>query len=397
MYSHRRLFLEHCAQTSPKPIGLEIVKARGLYLTDIDGKRYMDLISGISVSALGHAHPEVVRAVQKQAKTYMHLMVYGEYVQHPQVKAAKALADLLPPGLNSVYFTNSGSEAVEAAMKLAKRVTGRTEIIGMENAYHGSTQGALSLMGNAYFRDAYRPLLTGIRHIRYNHADDLEKITHRTAAVFCETLQGEAGAIVPDTQWLQELRARCTQTGTLLVLDEIQTGMGRTGTFCAFEAFGIVPDVLLLAKGLGGGMPIGALVADKSLMDAFSSNPVLGHITTFGGHPVSCAAALATLRHIKANRLWENALTAEKLFRENLVHPAIRSISGRGLLLALEFEDAATNFAVIDACILNGYITDWFLFNNKCLRLAPPLTITEKQVRLAAKGIREAIAQALPA
>lgn len=391
MYSHRRLFLEHCAQTSPKPIGLEIVKARGLYLTDIHGKRYMDLISGISVSALGHAHPEVVRAVQKQAKTYMHLMVYGEYIQHPQVKAAQTLTDMLPESLDSVYFTNSGSEAVEAALKLAKRVTGRTEIVGMENAYHGSTQGALSLMGNPYFRDAFRPLLPGIRHIRFNVAEDLEQISGQTAAVFCETIQGEAGAVVPNKAWLLALRARCTETGALLVLDEIQAGMGRTGTFCAFEAFDIVPDILLLAKGLGGGMPIGALVANRSLTEKFSFNPVLGHITTFGGHPVSCAAALATLRHIRENRLGENALRAEALFRELLVHPAIEEISGRGLLLALRFKDTATNLAIVERCIETGYVTDWFLFNDRSLRLAPPLNITEKQVRQAAKGILEAI------
>ena len=391
MYSHRRLFLEHCAQTSPKPIGLEIVKARGLYLTDIHRKRYMDLISGISVSALGHAHPEVVRAVQKQAKTYMHLMVYGEYIQHPQVKAAQTLTDMLPESLDSVYFTNSGSEAVEAALKLAKRVTGRTEIVGMENAYHGSTQGALSLMGNPYFRDAFRPLLPGIRHIRFNVAEDLEQISGHTAAVFCETIQGEAGAVVPDKAWLQALRARCTETGALLVLDEIQAGMGRTGTFCAFESFDIVPDILLLAKGLGGGMPIGALVANRSLTEKFSFNPVLGHITTFGGHPVSCAAALATLRHIRENRLGENALRAEALFRELLVHPAIEEISGCGLLLALRFKDTATNLAIVEQCIETGYVTDWFLFNDRSLRLAPPLNITEKQVRQAAKGILEAI------
>lgn len=393
MQSHRRLFLEHCAQTSPKPIGLEIVKAKGLYLTDIHNKRYMDLISGISVSALGHAHPEVVRAVQKQAKTYMHLMVYGEYVQHPQVKAAKMLTDLLPDPLNAVYFTNSGSEAVEAAMKLAKRATGRTEIVAMENAYHGSTQGALSLMGNPYFRDAYRPLLPGIRHIGFNRTDQLQQISTDTAAVFCETVQGEAGAIVPDTAWLQALRRRCNETGTLLVLDEIQAGMGRTGTFSAFEAYGIVPDVLLLAKGLGGGMPIGAVVAEKALLNHFTHNPVLGHITTFGGHPVSCVAALATLRHIYKNRLWENAAAMEQVFRQNLVHPAIEGMAGKGLLLALRFKDSETNLAVVEQCIHNGYITDWFLFNDSSLRLAPPLIINEKQALEACKGILKAVEQ----
>lgn len=362
-----------------------------MYLTDIHNKKYMDMISGISVSALGHSHPDVVKAVQKQAKTYMHLMVYGEYVQHPQVKAAKALVDMLPENLNSVYFTNSGSEAVEAAMKLVKRVTGRYEIIGMENAYHGSTQGSLSLMGNEYFRDAYRPLLPGIRHIRFNRMDDLEKITTHTAAVFCETIQGEAGAIVPDTTWIQALRQRCNETGTLLVLDEIQCGMGRTGTFSAFEQFGIVPDVLVLAKGLGGGMPIGAMVTDKELMQKFTFNPVLGHITTFGGHPVSCAAALATITFIRKNKLWEHAANAEALIREKFTHPAIQKISGKGLLLSFEFKDSQTNMAVIDQCILKGYITDWFLFNDKSLRIAPPLIITDKQLLKFRQALYSAI------
>lgn len=391
MYSQRRLFLEHCAQTSPKPIGLEIVKARGMYLTDINHKRYMDLISGISVSALGHSHPDIVKAVQKQAKTYMHLMVYGEYIQHPQTKAAEALVELLPQNLNTVYFTNSGSEAVEAAMKLVKRVTGRHEIIAMENAYHGSTQGALSLMGNSYFRDAFRPLLPGVRHIRFNSLDDLEKISTRTAAVFCETIQGEAGAALPDTAWIQALRKRCTETGSLLVLDEIQCGMGRTGAFSAFEHFDIIPDILLLAKGLGGGMPIGAMITDKSLMQKFTFNPVLGHITTFGGHPVSCAAVLATIRYIKKQKLWKKATVSEQLFKEKLIHPSIKKISGKGLLLSIEFQDAKTNFAIIDHCILNGYITDWFLFNDKSLRLAPPLIITESQIDKSSKAIINAI------
>lgn len=391
MYSQRRLFLEHCAQTSPAPLGLEIIKARGMYLTDIHKKRYMDLISGISVSALGHAHPAVVRAVKKQAGTYMHLMVYGEYIQHPQVKAAKLLAEMFPAQLNSVYFTNSGSEAIEAAMKLAKRVSGRYEIIGMENAYHGSTQGALSLMGNQYFRDAFRPLLPGIRHIRFGSVEDLEKITDKTAAVFCETIQGEAGALVPETAWIQALRKRCNETGALLVLDEIQAGMGRTGKFSAFDHFGIQPDMLVLAKGLGGGMPIGALIAPKEMMDAFSKNPVLGHITTFGGHPVSAAAALATLNYIKQNKLWENAFHAEKIFREELRHSRIINIAGKGLLLALELESPAINFEVIKFSLEQGLITDWFLFNDKSLRIAPPLLISEKEIIKSCKIIKNSL------
>lgn len=389
MYSHRKLFLEHCAQTSPTPMGLEIIKARGLYMTDVHKKKYMDLISGISVSALGHAHPTVVRAVQKQARTYMHLMVYGEYVQHPQVKTAKLLADILPPNLHSVYFTNSGSEAIEAAMKLAKRVTGRYEFVAMENAYHGSTQGALSLMGNPYFRDAYRPLLPGISHIRFNHEEDLNRISRNTAAVFCETIQGEAGALVPEANWLKALRKRCDETGTLLVLDEIQAGMGRTGTLFAFESFGVIPDILVLAKGLGGGMPVGVMISSAENMKAFSHNPVLGHITTFGGHPVSAAATLATLKTILREKLWENARNMEQVFRENLNHPLIKKINGKGLLLSVEFENATLNFEVISQCLKKGLVTDWFLFNDRSLRLAPPLIINEKQAKKAAKTIVE--------
>lgn len=391
MYSHRRLFFKHCAQTGPNPMGLEIVRAKGLYLTDINRKRYMDLISGISVSALGHLHPEVVRAVRRQTRRYMHLMVYGEYIQHPQVKAAKELADSLPENLSSVYFTNSGSEAVEAAMKLAKRATGRYEIAAMENAYHGSTQGALSLMGNAYFREAFRPLLPGITTLRFNEHADIQKITCRHAAVFCETIQGEAGAKVPDNTWLRALRRRCNETGTLLVLDEIQAGLGRTGTFWAFEHFDVKPDILITAKGLGGGMPIGAMVASPPLMKCLSEKPVLGHITTFGGHPVSAAAAYATLKFIRRNRLWENALHMEQVIREKLRHEKIIRISGRGLLLALDLGTAELNFKVISRCLQSGIITDWFLFNEHSLRLAPPLIIDENTLRRACGKIIEAL------
>ncbi len=391
MYSHRKLFLEHCAQTSPAPAGLEIVKAKGTYLTDIRGKKYIDLISGISVSALGHRHPEVVRAVRKQAGHYMHLMVYGEFIQHPQVKAAKELADSLPGELTSVYFTNSGSEAIEAAMKLAKRATGRYEFVGMENAYHGSTQGALSLMGNAYFREAYRPLLPGVTFLRFNNMNDLEKITCRHAAVFCETIQGEAGAKTPEKEWLQKLRNKCEETGALLVLDEIQAGMGRTGCLWAFEEYEIVPDILISAKGLGGGMPIGAMVASPHLMKNLSENPVLGHITTFGGHPVSAAAAYSTLRFIRQNKLWENALNIEHAIREHLKHERINYVSGKGLLLSVEMENSETNFRVIKDCMENGLITDWFLFNDRSLRIAPPLIIDEKTVIKACRKITTAL------
>lgn len=391
MYSHRKLFLNHCAQTSPAPAGLEIIKAKGMYLTDIKGKKYIDLISGISVSALGHRHPEVLRAVRKQAGHYMHLMVYGEFIQHPQVKAAKELADSLPGELTSVYFTNSGSEAIEAAMKLAKRATGRYEFVGMEDAYHGSTQGALSLMGNAYFREAYRPLLPGVTFLRFNNMDDLEKITCRHAAVFCETIQGEAGAKTPEKEWLQKMRKRCDDTGVLLVLDEIQAGMGRTGHLWAFQDYGIIPDILVSAKGLGGGMPIGAMVTSPKLMKYFSENPVLGHITTFGGHPVSAAAAYSTLKFIRRKKLWENALNMERVIREHLQHERIKTISGKGLLLSVEMENAETNFKIISHCMENGLITDWFLFNDRSLRIAPPLITDEKNIIKACQKIKTAL------
>ena len=391
MYSHRKLFLNHCAQTSPAPAGLEIIKAKGMYLTDIKGKKYIDLISGISVSALGHRHPEVVRAVRRQAGHYMHLMVYGEFIQHPQVKAAKELADSLPGELTSVYFTNSGSEAIEAAMKLAKRATGRYEFVGMEDAYHGSTQGALSLMGNAYFREAYRPLLPGVTFLRFNNMADLEKITCRHAAVFCETIQGEAGAKTPEKEWLQKMRKRCDDTGALLVLDEIQAGMGRTGHLWAFQDYGIIPDIMVSAKGLGGGMPIGAMVTSPKLMKYFSENPVLGHITTFGGHPVSAAAAYSTLKFIRRKKLWENALNMERVIREHLQHERIKTISGKGLLLSVEMENAETNFKIISHCMENGLITDWFLFNDRSLRIAPPLITDEKTIIKACRKIKTAL------
>ncbi len=372
-------------------MGLEIVKAKGLYLTDLNRKRYIDLISGISVSALGHLHPEVVKAVRKQTSRYMHLMVYGEYIQHPQVKAAKELADSLPGDLTSVYFTNSGSEAIEAAMKLAKRATGRYELAGMENAYHGSTQGALSLMGNAYFREAFRPLLPGITTLRFNRQEDFQKITCRHAAVFCETIQGEAGAIVPDKAWLKALRKRCDETGSLLILDEIQAGVGRTGSLWAFEDFDIQPDILITAKGLGGGMPIGAVVASPHLMKSLSQNPVLGHITTFGGHPVSAAAAHATLKFIRKNKLWENALEMEQILRENLQHEKIKTITGKGLLLAVDLGTAEINFKVIAKCLELGVITDWFLSNDHSLRVAPPLISDKKTMIQACRKIIQAL------
>jgi acetylornithine/N-succinyldiaminopimelate aminotransferase len=391
MLTQRQLFLNHVAQTSPTPLALEIERAEGVYLYDSKGKSYIDLISGISVSNVGHCHPAVVEAVKNQVDKYMHLMVYGEYVQSPQVFLAEALVNTLPKSLDAVYFVNSGSEAVEGALKLAKRFTGRAEIISCKNAYHGSSHGALSVMGNEFFKNAFRPLLPGTRFIEYNNIDNLSQITTQTACVIAETIQGEAGVVLPQNDYLKKLRARCSETGTLLILDEIQTGFGRTGTFWGFEQYGISPDILTTAKGMGGGMPIGAFIASKSMMDLLTHNPVLGHITTFGGHPVSCAASLATLQVIKNGTYLQEVAAKEQLIRSLLIHPLIKSIKGKGLLLALEFEDYEQNKRIIDACIEKGVITDWFLFADNLMRIAPPLTITIEELKLACKIILESI------
>ncbi|WP_317044321.1 aspartate aminotransferase family protein [Pedobacter ginsengisoli] len=373
MLTQRQLFLQHNAQTTLEPLLLEFNKASGMYLYDTDGKKYLDLIAGIGVSNVGHCHPAVVEAVKTQAENYMHIMVYGEFVQNPQVNFAKALADVLPPNLNCTYFVNSGAEAVEGAMKLAKRYTHRTEIISCDNSYHGSTQGALSLMGNEEFKQAYRPLLPHIKFIEYNSLPDLDLITTKTAAVFIETIQGEAGIRIADKAYFKALRDKCTSTGTLLVLDEIQCGFGRTGKLFGFEHFNIVPDILLLAKGIGGGMPIGAFVSSNEIMMSLATNPILGHITTFGGHPVSCAAGLATLQTIVQENIVNGVTEKGELFKKLLVHPAIKEVRGKGLMIAIEFENFETNKKIIDACIADGIISDWFLHCSNSMRIAPHL------------------------
>lgn len=378
--SQRQLFLQHVAQTSPFPIGLEIERAENIYLYDTTGKRYTDLISGIGVSSLGHCHPAVVKAVQEQAAKFMHLMVYGEYIHAPQVQLACRLAEFLPPNLDSVYITNSGAEAAEGALKLAKRYTGRTRIVSFKNAYHGSTHGALSVMGSEVFKNAYRPLLPDVQLLEYNNIADLENISCRTAAVIVETIQGEAGAVVPSAEFLQALRKKCTEQGALLIFDEIQCGFGRTGKLFAFEHFGIVPDILLTAKAMGGGMPIGAFISSNQIMNVLTHNPILGHITTFGGHPVSCAASLAALNELVNTNLIDEVKGKEELFRKLLVHPKIKAIHGKGLLLSVEFESHEFMFKVIERGFANGIITDWFLFSDNRMRLAPPLIITNKQI-----------------
>jgi acetylornithine/N-succinyldiaminopimelate aminotransferase len=394
MISNRQIFLNHVAQTNFAPLMLEIERAEGVYLYGSDGKKYLDLIAGISVSNLGHSHPQVVNAVKEQAGRYMHLMVYGEFIESPQVKLAAALTALLPPNLDNIYFTNSGAEATEGALKLAKRYTGRAGIISFKNAYHGSTQGALSVIGDEGFKRRFRPLLPGIAQLSYGDEAGLEMITAETAAVIIETVQAESGITVPAESFIKKLRATCSSQGALLILDECQTGLGRTGKMFAFEHYGIVPDILLLAKALGGGMPLGAFIASRKIMQSLADNPVLGHITTFGGHPVCCAAGLAALQVLQQTDLVANVEAKGQLFEQLLQHPRIKSIRRKGLMMALEFENFEQNKKIIDACIAHGVLTDWFLFAPYCMRIGPPLIITEDEIRNACAVILKAVEQA---
>lgn len=389
--NNRQIFLSHLAQTTDFPLMIEIEKAEGIYMFGPEGKQYIDLISGIGVSNVGHRHPKVLSAIQEQLDKYLHLMVYGEYVQSPQALLAKALCDTLPEHLDNVYLVNSGSEAVEGALKLAKRYTNRRDIISCVDAYHGSSHGALSVGGNEIFKRAYRPLLPGIKNIVYGSFYQLDEITTDTAAVIIETIQGEAGIKVACSNYFQALRKRCDKTGTLLILDEIQAGFGRTGKFWAFEHFGIEPDILVCAKGMGGGMPIGAFIANKEVMGVFKNHPLLGHITTFGGHPVSAAASLATIDIIKEESLLESVEAKAEIFKKLLIHPKIKGIRNKGLLMAVEFESFDVLKPIIDRAIEMGVITDWFLFCDDAMRIAPPLIITELQIKEACTIILKAI------
>lgn len=388
--NQRELFLRHIGQTSTAPLALEIVKADCATLYDAAGKEYIDLIGGISVANIGHRHPKVIEAIQKQLDAYLHIMVYGEFIEAPQVQYAKLLTEHLPSSLNAVYFTNSGAEAVEGAMKLAKRVTNRTQIIAFNHSYHGSTQGALSIIGDEYWRNAFRPLLPDVLHLEYNSFASINGITAQTACVITETVQAEAGILAPTKEWMQALRKKCTETRTLLILDEIQAGFGRTGKLWGFEHFDIVPDVLLLGKALGGGMPLGAFIADKKLMDAFTDNPVLGHITTFGGHPVCCAAGMAGMKALLEEGWIGTVKGKEELFTSLLVHPKIKAVRSFGLWMAVEFDSFETNKKLIDKCIEAGVLTDWFLFASDCLRISPPLIISEEQIKTACEVIVKA-------
>lgn len=375
---------------------LEIVKAEGIYLYDAHRKSYIDFISGISVSNVGHCHPYVVKAIQQQAETYMHLMVYGEYIQAPQIQLAKALTDILPPNLNSVFYTNSGTEATEGALKLAKRVTGRTEIICFTNAYHGSSHGSLSVMGNEEFKQAFRPLLPDVKILEYNSIEEVNKqITFNTACVILEPVQSETGYTVASNEFLKAIREKCSEHGALFILDEIQNGFGRSGTFFAFEQTGVVPDVLLLAKGMGGGLPIGCFISSQKLLNEFTYNPVLGNINTFGGNAVCCAASLACLQVIQNEKLAEGVNAKAALMRSLLVHPAIKTVKGKGLMMSLDFGEVDLNFKIIETCIKNGLIVDWFLFNAHAMRIAPPLVITEDEIKIACDIILSSIDEVL--
>ncbi len=391
--TNREIFLNHIGQTSPDPLALEIVKASGTKLYDINNKEYIDLIGGISVCNIGHGNQKVINAIKKQADNFMHVMVNGELVLSPQTAYAKLLTDHLPPSLNSVFFTASGTEATEGAMKLAKRFTGRTQIAAFKNSYHGSTQGSLSIIGDEYWRNAFRPLLPYILHLNFNSFDDLELITTQTACVIAETIQAEAGVIVPDKKWIQALRRKCSDTATLLVLDEIQCGFGRNGSLWAFEQFDIIPDVLLLGKALGGGMPMGAFISDKKIMDSLTNNPALGHINTFGGHPVCCAAGNAAMQFLLEENIIEKVFEKEKLFLQNLHHSKIKNIRSHGLMIALEFENFEKNKKTINSLIRKGVFTDWFLFASQCLRIVPPLNISNDEIKQACKIINEVVSE----
>jgi acetylornithine/N-succinyldiaminopimelate aminotransferase len=389
MLTNRQLFLNHLGQTSASPMLLEIVKAEGVFMYGPDGKKYLDLISGVSVSNTGHAHPEIVQAIKDQADSYAHLMVYGEIIQTPQVRYAERLVSILPPSLNSVYFVNSGSEAVEGALKLAKRSTGRSRIISFRNAYHGSTHGALSIQGSELYKNAFRPLLPDTFLAELNDDSALALIDDKTACVIIEPIQGEAGVRAVSKEFLGKLRSKCSSSGALLIFDEIQTGFGRTGSMFAFENYGVVPDILLLAKALGGGMPLGAFISSAEIMAALTSNPQLGHITTFGGHPVCCAAGMAALNIITRETLAQKAVAKNEQFKRELKHSLISELRGEGLLIAVELNDPKYIPHIIAAAPDHGLILDYFLFCNSAFRIAPPLTISSGEISLACRLLKE--------
>jgi acetylornithine/succinyldiaminopimelate/putrescine aminotransferase len=390
--TNRQIFQQYLAIPAKLSNPIEIVKAKGIYLTSDTGKKYIDLVSGVSVSNVGHSHPKVIEAVKDQVDKYMHLMVYGKYIQSPQVRLTEELVNNLPHSLNSVYFVNSGSEAIEGALKLSKRITGRTKIISFNNAYHGSTHGALSILGNEEMKNAFRPLLPDIHFYEFNNTDVIEGITSDTACVVMEPIQTEAGVLIPDSEWIVAIRNKCTATGTILIFDEVQMGFGRSGKLFAFEHFNIVPDILCLAKAMGSGMPIGAFISSSDNMNLLTHNPALGHITTFGGHPVSCAASLAGLKIITQNKLHLKANSLGELFTELLINqPLIKEIRQIGLMLGVEIIAPYKVNELIYIFQENGLIVDQFLFNESSFRIAPPLTITKDEIKIIASKIIESL------
>ena len=391
MLTNRQIFFQHLALPSQMPLGLEVERAEGIYMYSPEGKRYIDLVSGVCVNNLGHRHPAIVRAVKDQLDNYMHLMVYGEMIQTPQVKLAQRLTDLLPRNLNSVYLVNSGSEAIEGALKLAKRFTGRTEIIGFKNSYHGGTHGALTMLGNEEMKYAYRPLLPDVRFLQFNSKEDLFQITERTACVLVEPVQAEAGVIMPKDDFLMTLRQRCSETGTLLIFDEIQTGFGRTGKLFCFMDYNVTPDILCIAKAMGGGMPIGAFIADKKIMLTLTHNPDFGHITTFGGHPVSAAAAIATLEELTKNPNLINQVDEKGAIYESALknHSLVKGIRRKGLLISIELPTVEINQKIIQKLLQNGLVTDPFFFMPQAFRIAPPLIITKDEIALTIELINK--------
>ena len=384
-------FLEFQAMTTPSPLGLTVKKAKGAYITSTTGKKYLDFIAGVSACSLGHRHPKVVSAIRKQTKKYMHVMVYGEFAQEPSVTLCKELVAILPENQESIYLTNSGTEAIEGAIKLAKRATGRSELIGSFKSYHGSTHGALSLFGSEHQKEGYRPLIPGTRFIRFNSIKDLVQITTSTAAVLLETIQGGAGFILPNENYLKKVKERCQEVGALLILDEIQPGFGRTGLFFGFEHYSVEPDIIVMGKGMGGGLPVGAFSASHSLMRLFKDNPKLGHISTFGGNPVIAAASLATLRELRDSQIIFQIKKKEALFRQELKHKKIKEIRGKGLMLALIVENPETANKIIFKCLDKGLILFWLLWEKNAIRISPPLTIKEKEIIRGCRIIQEVL------
>ncbi len=377
--SQREIFFKHIAQTSPTPLGIEIEKAEGVFIFDITGKKYLDFISGISVSNIGHLHPKVKQAIIEQLNKYAHIMVYGETIQSPQTKYAQLIMDYLPDNLNCIYYVNSGTEAIEGAMKLCRAYTQRYEIVSFENAYHGSTQGAMSIMGNEQLKQKFRPLIPGNKILKWHDENELNKITEHTAAVFVEPIRAEAGVLIPNIDYMHALRNKCNEVSALLVLDEIQTGFGRTGKLFAYEHFHIIPDILVLGKAMGGGLPIGSFISDKKIMETFTYHP-LGHLTTFGGNAICVASALATLQVIIQEQLYHHALEIENILLSKLIHPSIKAVRVKGAMAAIQLENNEKVLRVIERCLNEGLIIDWFLFAPDCIRIAPPLIITKQEL-----------------